>query len=128
MAYVFGCTSKDAQMHLQPQYAADSADPFISEEEMIDHLSSIYEDPFKVQNAHLNYKSLNMKTIKTFSAFQTCFLHLASQAQTPQEDLMPDLFDKLTLDLQQAVLPVFTTVKMLKEFMDQCLAINQGLC
>lgn len=40
---------------------------------------------------------------------------------------MPDLFDKLTLDLQRAVLPVFTTVQTLKELTDQCLAIDQGL-
>jgi len=69
MAYVFGHTGRDTQMHLCLQYAADSADPFVSEKEMIDHLSSIYEDPFKVQNACLNYKSLNMKITKTFSVF-----------------------------------------------------------
>ena len=40
---------------------------------------------------------------------------------------MLDLFNKLTLDLQRAVLPVYTTVQTLKELMDQCLAINQGL-
>ena len=40
---------------------------------------------------------------------------------------MPDLFNKLTLDLQQTVLPVFTTVQILKELTDQCLAINQSL-
>ena len=40
---------------------------------------------------------------------------------------MPDFFDKLTLDLQRAVLPVFTTVQTLKELTDQCLAIDQGL-
>src|SRR6266571_6232800 len=94
---------------------------------MIDHLSSIYEDPFKVQNARLDYKSLNMKTTETFSTFYPRFLYLAGQAQIPQEDLLPDLFDKLTLDLQRAVLPVFTTVQTLKELMDQCLAIDQGL-
>jgi hypothetical protein len=127
MAYVFGRTGGDAQTHLRPRYAQDSADPFLSEEEMIDHLSSIYEDPFKVQNARLDYKGLNMKTIETFSAFQTRFLHLAGQARIPQEDLLPDLFDKLTLDLQRAVLPVFTTVKTLKELTDHCLAIDQGL-
>ena len=78
MAYVFGCTGGDAQTHLCPQYAVDSVDPFVLEKEIINYLSSIYKDPFKVQNACLNYKSLNMKTIETFSAFQTCFLHLAS--------------------------------------------------
>ncbi len=78
MAYVFGRTGGDAQTHLRPRYAEESADPFTSEEEMINHLSSIYEDPFKVQNAYLNYKVLNMKTTETFSTFQTRFLHLAS--------------------------------------------------
>ena len=77
---------------------------------MINHLSSIYKDPFKVQNARLSYKSLNIKTMETFSAFQTRFLHLAGQAQIPQEDLLLDLFDKLTLDLQRAVLSVYTIV------------------
>jgi hypothetical protein len=127
MAYVFGRTGGDAQTHLRPRYAQDSAEPFLSEEEMIDHLSSIYEDPFRVQNARLGYKSLNMKTTETFSAFQTRFLHLAGQAQIPQEDLLPDLFDKLTLDLQRAVLPAFTTAQTLKELTDHCLAIDQGL-
>jgi len=127
MAYVFGRTGGDAQTHLRPRYAQDSADPFLSGDEMIDHLSSIYEDPFKVQNARLDYKALNMKTTETFSAFQTRFLHLAGQAQIPHEDLMPDLFDKLTLDLQRAVLPVFTTVQTLKVLTDHCLSIDQGL-
>lgn len=84
-------------------------------------------DPFKVQDARLNYNGLTMKTTETFSAFQTRFLHLAGQARIPHEDLMPDLFDKLTLDLQRVVLPVFTTVRTLKELTDQCLAIDQGL-
>ena len=77
---------------------------------MMEHLSSIYKNPFKIQNACLSYKSLNIKIIKTFSAFQTCFLYLAGQAQIPQKDLLLDLFNKLTLDLQQAVLLVYTTV------------------
>src|SRR6266705_1069696 len=127
MAYVFSRTSGDAQTYLHPQYAQDLADPFISEEEIINYLSSIFEDPFKVQNTCLNYKALNIKTTKTFSTFHTHFLYLASQAQIPQENLLPDLFNKLTLDLQRAVLPVFTTIQTLKELTDQCLAIDQRL-
>lgn len=48
MAYVFGRTGGDAQTHLRPRYAQDSADLFLSEGEIIDYLSSIYKDPFKV--------------------------------------------------------------------------------
>jgi len=80
MAYVFGRTGGDAQTHLRPRYAQDLADPFVFEEEMIDYLSFIFEDPFKVQNAYLNYKALNMKTTKTFLTFYTHFLYLAGQA------------------------------------------------
>ena len=48
MAYIFSRTSRDTQTHLRPRYTADLADPFVSEEEIINHLSSIYKDPFKV--------------------------------------------------------------------------------
>ena len=48
-----------------------------------------------------------MKQSETFTDFQTQFLHLARQAWIPADDLVPDLFDKLTLDLQQAVLPMY---------------------
>ena len=48
MAYIFGCTGGDAQTYLHPQYTEDLADPFISKEKMIDYLSSIYKDFFKV--------------------------------------------------------------------------------
>jgi hypothetical protein len=36
---------------------------------MIGHLATIYEDPFKVQNARLDYKSLRMKTTEKFIEF-----------------------------------------------------------
>ena len=81
MAYIFSHTGRDAQTYLCPWYIEELVDPFTSKEEIIDYLSSIYKDPFKVQNARLNYKVLNIKTIKTFLTFQTRFLHLASQAQ-----------------------------------------------
>jgi hypothetical protein len=48
MAYVFSRTSRDAQTYLRPRYAQDLADPFLSREEIINYLSTIYKDPFKV--------------------------------------------------------------------------------
>ena len=48
MAYVFGRTGGDAQTHLRPQYAQDLVEPFLSKEEIINYLSSIYKDPFRV--------------------------------------------------------------------------------
>ena len=48
MAYVFGHMGRDAQTHLRPWYIEELAEPFTSKEEIVDHLSSIYKDPFKV--------------------------------------------------------------------------------
>ena len=47
MAYVFGRTGGDAQTHLRLRYAEELVNPFPFKEEMISHLLSIYEDPFK---------------------------------------------------------------------------------
>src|SRR5436190_21661124 len=94
---------------------------------MISHLASIYEDPHKVQNTCLNYKSLFMKLSETFADFNTCFLHLAGQAKIPKDDLRPDLFDKLTLELQRTVLPIYSTLTTVKSLADECLSIDQTL-
>jgi hypothetical protein len=48
MAYVFGRTGGDVQTYLRPRYAQDLVEPFLSKDEIINHLSSIYEDPFRV--------------------------------------------------------------------------------
>jgi hypothetical protein len=127
MAYVFGRTGGDAQTHLRPRYAEESAHAFESDDEMVAHLASIYEDPYKVQNARLDYRSLMMKPSESFTDFQTRFLHLAGQARISADDLVPDLFDKLTLDLQRAVLPTYPNLRTLKELMQQCQALDQGL-
>src|SRR5436190_14527223 len=95
---------------------------------MISHLASIYEDPHRVQNARLDYKSLFMKPLETFADFHTRFLHLASQAKIPKDDLHLDLFDKLTLELQRTVLPMYSTLKTVKSLADECLSIDQTLC
>ena len=127
MAYVFSRTGRDAQEHLRPRYIEGAANRFLSEEEMISYLTSVYEDPFKIQNARLEYKSLMMKVSETFLAFQTRFLYLAGQAQVPTEDQMPDMFDKLTLDLQRAALPFYTSAGTLQELSNHCIALDQGL-
>jgi len=127
MAYVFGRTGGDAQAHLHPRYDDDSEDPFKMGREMVEHLSAIYEDPFKVLNGRNKYRNLMMQEIETFVEFYIRFLHLLGQARIPMDDLLPDLYDKLTLDLERAVLSLYPTFKTLKQFADHCLSQDQGL-
>jgi len=85
---------------------------------MIEYFASIYEDPYKVQNACHEYKGLIMKPTETFADFYTCFLHLARQAKVLKDNLRLNLYNKLTLELQRTVLLVYfmlTTVKTLAD-------------
>jgi hypothetical protein len=127
MAYVFSRTGGDAQTHLRPRYSTDAMDPFTDEQELIEHLSNVYEDPFKSRNARLEYRSLVMKSTDFFTAFLTRFYQLAGQAGIPTDDLLPDLYDKLTIKLQEVSLSFFTTCTDLREFTDHCTALDQGL-
>ena len=80
---------------------------------MIQHLADIYEDPFRMQNARRDYRRLNMRANETFPDFYTRFLHLAGQGRIPDEDLRPDLYDKITLELQRAIAPTEETLTIL---------------
>jgi len=48
MAYIFSYTSRNTQTYLRLWYTQNLVDPFLFEEEMINYLSFIYEDPFKI--------------------------------------------------------------------------------
>ena len=106
MTYVFGRIGGDAQKHLNPRIGSNSVDPFITANEMIQHIVGIYEDPFRVQNARRDYRRLTIKPTETFPNFYTRFLHLAGEGQILEEDLQLDLYNKLTLELQCAIAPI----------------------
>jgi Zinc knuckle len=126
MIYVFGRTTGDAQTHLRTRYGTDD-NAFITSQEMIDHLATIYLDPFKVKNARQDYRRLTMKPTQTFTDFHTKFLHLAGEAKIPLDDWQPDLYDKLTMELQKAVLPTLATLTTHKALADQCLLLDREL-
>ena len=106
MAYIFNMTKGDAKGHLEPRYKSDDGNEFRTFREMMDYLGAIYVDPFKVRNAKLKYRSpaSSMKSSQTFSEYYTEFLQLASTAKIPLEDYRDDLIDKLTLNLQKALM------------------------
>ena len=124
MAYVYYCIGEDTQTHLHSHYSKELVNPFHSIEEMIEYLAGIYVDPFKAQNTWFDYRNLMMKTTKTFSSFNSRFLQLVGKAYIPAEDLVLDLFDKLTIDLQRVVLSTYASIKSLKDLIDYCLALD----
>src|SRR6201996_4111297 len=99
--YVFSRTLSDAQKHLLPRFDEDSPIRFVSFREILQHLATIYVNPNKVRDAQYEYRQLRMEPEQTFATFQTKFLHLAGEGQTPRESYRLDLFDKLPTYLQR---------------------------
>jgi uncharacterized coiled-coil protein SlyX len=126
MVYLFGRTTGDAQKALQTRYGA-AKNPFQTSQDMVKHLSDIYLDPYKVENARQDYRRLNMKPAQTFTEFYTRFLQLAGDAEIPQEDWRPDLYDKLTFDIRRAVVPIYDTLADHQALADKCRRIDQDL-
>lgn len=126
MAYIFNRTADVAQQHLAPRYRR-GLDPFTSAAGMIDYLAEILQNPFESQDARIDFRKLNMKEDETFAVFYTHFLHLAGIGNIPTDDLQPDLYDKLTPALQQAVLPFLDTLLTSKALAHKCLLVDKNL-
>ena len=65
-----------------------------------------------------------MKSAQTFTEFYIKFLHLTGEAKIPLNDWQPDLYDKLTMKLQKAILPILSNLITHKAFTDQYLLLN----
>lgn len=126
MAYVFNRTADTAQKHLAPRYRK-GPEPFSSANEMITYLAEILENPFEAQDARTEFRELRMRNSETFADFYTRFLHLAGTGRIPTDDLQPDLYDKLTPALQQAVMPFLDVLLTSTELANKCRLVDKNL-
>ena len=94
---------------------------------MILHLAAIYVNPNRVRDAKYDYNRLTMRTGQTFTEFQTQFLHLAGEAQIPAESLRLDLFDRLTIQLQEKLAAQLRTLDSFAELAASCLSLDTEL-
>jgi hypothetical protein len=124
IVFLFGKTKGDAQIHLSARY--HSAEGFATAQEMIDLLATVYVNPHKVQNARTDFKKLYMRNL-SFHEFYTKFLHLAGEGNIPIEDYHSELYNKLAIDLQKAVLPTYGSLTTYKLLADQCLLLDREL-
>ena len=94
---------------------------------MLDLLITIYIDPHETLNIRHEFRKLIMRSSQPFSEFHTRFMHLTGLAKIPAADWQPELYDKLTIDLQKAVLPTIDTLSIYKALTDRCRLLDQDL-
>jgi zinc knuckle protein len=127
MLYLFGRTTGNAQRHLQAKFEDESPARFTSVSEMLQHLAAIYVNPNKVRDARYDYNRLMMKSNQPFAEFQTQFLHLAGEGQVPFENYRLDLYDKLTVRLQEKIAATLDDLLTYERLSARCLSLDSEL-
>ncbi|KAF4627010.1 hypothetical protein G7Y89_g11143 [Cudoniella acicularis] len=102
MAYIFSRTQGDARKHLFPRYnnRTLASLKFSTAQAMVDYLAEIYTNPHRTRDAEVEYNDLKMGDGQSFHEFKTQFLHLADEAQVPEQSRFYGLYDRLPDPLQ----------------------------
>ena len=101
--YIYDHTEGNAQKHLYSHCKPDALWPFKTASEVIQYLAKIYRDPYRVWNTGLEYQALKMKISQPFHEFKTRFLQLADEVKIAENLCFYNLYDKLTISLQNTV-------------------------
>ena len=125
MHYVFSVTSGTAQNHLRTRMLRTVSNPFRSVNEMIEVLETAFVNPNRVREAGMEYRQLMMSSTDTFVDFKTRFLLLAEEAGIPQPSRRLDLYDKLTVELQTALVPVLSTLTTFSDLCSRATEVDQ---
>ena len=75
-------TGRKAAKHLRPRLRANAINPYITAEEMLKHLESIFQDPNREANSKREFRKLDMKKVDKFQEFLTDFLYLAERQRS----------------------------------------------
>jgi len=115
MYYVFNCTEGDAQRYLYARYKPDATYPFETATKMINYLGEHFINPHRVREAKREYKKMRMNEAQSFHEFKAKFIHLADEAQIHQQDRLDEMYDKLTLPLQEQLASQRHTIHTLQD-------------
>ena len=71
---------------------------------MLEALHEYFHNPYEVREALHEYNRIMMKPEDSFLDFRSRFVQLATLAQIPMLSRRMDLYEKLTVDLQESIL------------------------
>jgi len=101
ISYVENRTGGKAAKHLRPRLRVNAVNPYITAEEMLKHLESIFQDPNREANSKREFRKLNMGATDKFQDFLTDFLYLAGEAKIPATMYKDELYQRMTWKLQE---------------------------
>jgi hypothetical protein len=94
---------------------------------MVSDLDNYFIDPFEQQNACISYNKLAMTKDQRFQEFYIEFTCLVGIAKIHPSNLLDDLYYKVTMEMQNKLLPALQTFTTVKKLANQCQLIDQHL-
>src|SRR5438045_4209027 len=120
LTYVYGCTTGDAQAHLEPQFEYGTHNPFQTVDQVMAHLAAIYQNPMRQAIAQDQYYDLQQGHTEHFSEFLTKFQHLAGLGDISDNNWRQDLYRKLNVLYQENLVAMLPTHNMYEKLVVQC--------
>ena len=125
-AYVENRVGGEAMGHLEPRLRKNAIKPFLTAEEMFDHLERIYGDPNRKQTAMNLFRSLRQGQ-KDFNTFWAEFQRLAAELDHNESTLIGELKHKLNLDMRRQLATGDHEPTDLYAFAQRCQRMYQAL-
>jgi hypothetical protein len=121
ITYVTSRTEGNARKHITPHLREDAVNPYQDSTDLLKHLENVFADPNRERVAKRKYNTLYMKPSVKWNDFISEFLYLAAEASVPEETWKDDLYNKLSLRMQELTMPAYNDDdKTFREFTDYC--------
>jgi hypothetical protein len=102
--YVFSRTEGKAQSFLEPRIDEESLDPWLTVDEVLEYLNTVFRNHFETEQCENEFYALQQSTSQDFNEFHTEFARLASVGRIPSVTWRSHLWRKLNREFQNRLL------------------------
>jgi len=102
--YVFSRTEGKAQSYLEPRIDEGSLDPWLTVDDMLEYLGTVFRNHFEAEQSENAFYALKQAIGQDFHDFHTEFARLASTGHIPSSTWRSHLWRKLNKEFQNRLL------------------------
>jgi hypothetical protein len=125
--YVFGCTEGKAQSFLEPRIDEDSLDPWLTVDEMLEYLNTVFRNHFETEQSENSFYALKHSAGQDFNEFHTEFARLASVGRVPSITWRSHLWRKLNREFRNRLLATHHQYPTYQELVRECQRLSVDL-
>lgn len=125
--YVFSCTEGRAQTFLEPRIDEASLDPWLTVDEILEYLDTIFRNHFETEQSENSFYALEHAKGQDFNEFHTEFARLASVGQVPSSTWRNHLWRKLNQEFRNRLLATHHQYPSYRELVRECQRLSVDL-